>query len=346
LIRAENESIALRRLISHLESYGLWRAGYAPRVVPVVGDLAEPRFGLGRERYEELADAVDVIFHSAGWINMFYPYSRLKPTNVNGVLEALRFAAHGQTKPFHFVSSVAIFYSDVYPSGRVLTESALPEYHASLKGGYGKSKWVADRLVAAAQKRGLPASIYRPIRIMGHSRSGALNDTTEILPQLLKACIKMGRYPAWNIEVTLVPVDYISRSMVHLAKSSANWGKAFHFFNRHPIRWRDLMEIFVEHGYPMTEMPCDQWRQELKSHATSTHSGNQEDKQLYSKLMLALVMPHYLFYQRPPFDTGNIDEALRDSDIFCPPVDESLIARYISYWQASGFLPAPIAAVA
>lgn len=341
LVRAETEADARQRLIKNMQAYGLWQADLAHRVIPVVGDVSQPRFALSAAQFYELADQVDVIFHSAGLINMRYSYARLKPTNVLGVVEGLRLAGLVKTKPFHFVSSIAVFYSDAHPSDVLLKETDIPQFHPGLKGEYGKSKWVADRLVAAAQARGLPACIYRPTRIMGHSQSGALNDTSELLPRVIKGCIRMGLYPSWDIEVTWVPVDYVSRTMVHVASQAQAFGKAFHLFNPVPIAWCRLMENLRSLGYALKEISHDQWRSELRYHATHNSDVAPHDKEFYAALMMAFTGLHYLFHHRPPFDAHNVLQALQGSGISCPPIDHDLIATYIRYWQQSGFLPAP-----
>lgn len=341
LVRADNEASAWQRLIRNMQAYGLWHSALESRIVPIAGDVAQPRFGLSEARFQELAKQVDVIFHSAGLINMRYSYARLKPTNVLGVVEAMRLAGLVKTKPFHFVSSIAVFYSDAHPPHLTLHESDVPQFHPGLKGDYGKSKWVADRLVAAAQARGLPACIYRPTRIMGHSRTGALNDTSELLPRVIKGCIQMGVYPDWDIEVTWVPVDYVSSAMAYLSTRPQAFGKAFHLFNPVPIRWRALMGNLRGLGYALQEMPHEQWRKELRYHATHNDAVGQADKAFYATLMMAFTGLHYLFHQRPPFDASRTLEELANSGITCPPIDSTLIGTYVAYWQKSGFLPTP-----
>ena len=60
-----------------------------------------------------------------------------------------------------------------------------------LDGGYGQSKWVAERLVEQARERGMRAYIHRPGRLTGHTVTGAFNDD-DFLVQLLDACGRLG----------------------------------------------------------------------------------------------------------------------------------------------------------
>ncbi|MGH8552409.1 MAG: thioester reductase domain-containing protein, partial [Methylococcales bacterium] len=339
LVRADDQATAKQRIVRQLQSAGLWREEYEPRIMALAGDIACARLGLDEARFRELGGEIDTIYHCAGVINMRYSYERLRPANVEGVKEILRLAGLIKTKPLHFVSSIAVFYSDAHPSDRLLTERDTPRFHPSLKGSYGKSKWVADRLVARAQERGLPACIYRPTRIMGHSKTGALNESTEILPALLKGCILLGLYPDWDIEVTLVPVDYVSRAMVHLAGQSESFGKAFHFFNPEPVHWRKLMAIVRDLGYPLEVISYAEWRREINLRAGRFSGGSSADKKFFAALVLAFMGLHYLFRKRPPFDGRNTLEGLAGSGISCAPIDRSLIEVYVNYWRHSGFLP-------
>lgn len=340
LVRAGDDDEAGRRLSSQLRAYGLGQEQHAGRIRPLAGDLAQPSLGLGEPRFGELAAELDGIYHSAGWINMAFPYARLRPTNVLGTLELLRLAGAVRTKPLHFVSTIAVFYSDAHAHATLLSETTTPLYHLSLKGGYSKSKWVADRLVAAARERGLPACIYRPVRIMGHSRTGAMNDMSDLLPMLLKGCILLGVYPAWDIEVTFVPVDYASRALVHLSLQEASRGRDFHFFNPAPMDFRTLMGILCAHGYPLREVSPQEFRHELNRQRMQDATPV-EHKELLSRLILGLVAPHFLFYKRPSFDDGLLKAGLSGTEIACPPISEELIYAYLEYWQKIHYLPLP-----
>jgi thioester reductase-like protein len=103
-VRAEGEAAAQDRLIEHLESYELWRSELSGRVRAIAGDLEKAQMGLDAESFATIAARTDVIYHCAGWLNMAFPYSRLKPVNVGGTIEVLRLAGSITTKPVHFIS--------------------------------------------------------------------------------------------------------------------------------------------------------------------------------------------------------------------------------------------------
>jgi thioester reductase-like protein len=147
-----------------------------------------------------------------------------------------------------------------------------------------------------------------------------------VLPLLLKCCVLLGMHPGFDIKVTMVPVDFISRAMVHLAGQESAWGHSFHFFHPAPIEWRKLMSIFQELGYPLEEVGYDQWWRELKQRIQETDDTNGE-KSLLSTLMLALTAPHFLFFKRPPLDDRNTRQSLEGTGIVYPPIDSALISN-------------------
>src|ERR687897_1095136 len=157
---------------ANLQRYGLWQPGRAERIVPVVGDLSKPLLGMAEEGFHALARSLDLVVHNGAAVNLIYPYAGLKPANVNGTREVLRLACLYKTKPVHYVSTNGIF-----PPGTPLCEEDvdLDTLAEAREDGYGQSKWVAEKLVWEAARRGLPVAVYRPGNISGHSVTGASN---------------------------------------------------------------------------------------------------------------------------------------------------------------------------
>ena len=112
---------------------------------------------------------------SAAEVNYVASYDALKPHNVDGTREMLRFAHTGVKKTFHLISSTFIYGWTVKD---VLWErDANPEME-NLDFGYAQSKWVAEQLVYAAGKQGLDVRIYRPSLISASEQSAIGSRTT------------------------------------------------------------------------------------------------------------------------------------------------------------------------
>ena len=97
------------RILETLKSYGLFRQSMEGRIVPVPGDVSKPQMGLDNERYQELAEEIDLIFHCAASVNYAYPYTVAKPHTVGGTTEVLRFACTARTKTLQYISSNGVF---------------------------------------------------------------------------------------------------------------------------------------------------------------------------------------------------------------------------------------------
>ncbi|MCK5719527.1 MAG: thioester reductase domain-containing protein [Thiomargarita sp.] len=333
LVRCNHVDEGKQRLKSHLQFYSLWNEVFSSRIIPVVGDLSKPHFGLSEAQFSELASQIDIIYHNGAQISYIRPYSALKTINVLGTIEILRLAGLIQTKPVHFISTLAVFLGKTYATTDQILETDVPEFTPNMKGGYKQSKLVAEKLVMAAQERGLPINIYRPVRIMGDANTGVIGNLSDSLCSIIKGCIQIGKFPTLDIPITLVPVDYVSQAVIYLSRQEKLLGKAFNLFNPHLISWQTLFNKVSSLGYSLEEVSYDDWLTELKHKA----SQQPEDK-LYPFLLLFLRSPNNLMAKKPLFDAHRTFEELANASIVCPRVDTELLPTYFLYFQKSGYI--------
>src|SRR5262249_47915849 len=109
LVRSATVEEGNSRLRKSLEAHGLWDESLGGRIRVVPGDLSLPLLGLSRERFDELAAAIDAVFHNGALVNMVPPYQALKAANVLGTGEVLRLACQTKPKPVHYISTVSVF---------------------------------------------------------------------------------------------------------------------------------------------------------------------------------------------------------------------------------------------
>ncbi len=338
LVRSPNIDAATFRLHQNLKTYELWKETYGDRIVPILGDLAQPQLGISSQQFEKLAEQIDAIYHNGALLNYIYPYAKFKPINVLGTQEVLRLACKTKLKPVHYVSSVAVLESSAYYNQRV-TEADPVDHYEDIYLGYSQSKWVSEKLVQTAGQRGLPVTIYRPPLVSGHSQTGTWN-TTGFLCRMLKGCIEMGSIMAdLDLMLDLSPVDYNSRAMVYLSQQKTSLGKVFHLQNPHLLHWNRLIQFMDALGYPMQQVSYDAWQKQLSQ---------QPDSPLYPLLpffrhqwckgltYLELNEQGY----RPLIGCEATLAALAESNIVCPKLDDQLLSTYFSYFVRSGFLQA------
>lgn len=337
LIRCEHSSAGLQRLEQHLETYGLWQENFRQRLVPLAGDLAQPRFGLAQPHFDALAEEIDVIYHNAAQVNALFPYTRLRASNVGGTEEILRFAGHTRTKPLHFISTLAVFFQPGN-GGRLIPETAVPEWSEDFRGGYRQSKWVAESLVRSAAVRGLPTAVYRLGRIFGHSLTGFHGHRNEdLLCRVLKGCILIGRTPDVDTRINLAAVNDVSRAIVHLAQRSSSLGRTFHLCHPESVAFEQAAEVVRGLGYPLSRLPYPEWLAELSQNARKHAEGR-----FLSGLHLLLRTPQYLFADKPEFDARNTHAALAAEATPWTPIDRVLSATLRHMDRCRELPPAPV----
>lgn len=256
LVRADNDREAMARLKEKLREALLWEPGMAKRIVPVAGDLAQPKLGLSPGKWQALAHDIDQIYHVGYVVNFLFSYEDLRTANVLSLIDLLRLASTERVKPVHFVSSFSVLLTKEY-AGVPVGESD-PLYPG--EGGYREGKRAGELLVAEARRRGLPVSIYRPPFIGWHSRSGYYNDR-DFLIKLIRGCLMLGSAPDLDVLFYIAPVDFVSGSIVELAVKSGEYRNYNILSSPIGIAWADLVELIRRAGGRLKMEPFAAWRE-------------------------------------------------------------------------------------
>jgi thioester reductase-like protein len=254
LVRAPDGETGKQRLLANLRRYLPETKVNEARIAVIPGDLAQPLLGLSPQDFAALAERIDVIYHNGAMVNWLYPYARLKPANVQGTQEVIRLAAQTRRKPLHYVSSLSVFPLVGNRELVTLYEETPLDHGGVLYGGYTQSKWVAEKLVAAAGSRGLPTAIYRPSLIIGHSQTGIWN-SDDVVSRMLKSWVELNAAPDVDITLDMVPVDYVGGAIVHLSMCRGAAGDIYHLGNSHPVTAHDLTAWLTAGGYPLRSLP-------------------------------------------------------------------------------------------
>lgn len=343
LVRAASPEEARERVASNLRRYEItlsaeqWR-----RVEAVPGDLAAPQLGLAAANYTQLAATIDAVFHVAAVVNFYQTYRQLRGTNVGGAREILRFAVHTKVKELHYVSTTGVFDSD---AGRGVTvrEIDAPAHCRGSVMGYTQSKWVAEQLMLAARARGVPVAIYRTPFIMGDSRSG-LVDEDNLVVKMLLGSIQGGSWPDEPTDVEMVPVDALSRAIVHLAGQEANRVRTFHITSPHPMRWADIGLAAQAFGYPLELPSYAEWKRRLAEFGRRKNNAMRPLLRFFTKVPPRFAVPTPEVFTRPPrpiFDSTATQAALAPAGLVPPPMDHAMFATYLGFFVRQAWLPTP-----
>ena len=262
LVRGEKDSEALQRV---RDAVGIHTD---PSLLPfenisvLLGDIEKKHFGLSVDRWNELSQTVGVVYHCAASVNLQSKYQDLFASNVQPVLEVLRFMIDGRAKKLHFASSLSVFAhtdrsdAEYFEDDRLLGD-------CFVRGGYAQSKWVSERMLWEAIETGLSGiSIYRLGLLTGNSKTGKAKDD-DFLHSFLLAVTEARTLPKEFLMTAcdLSPIDIAVREMVGLAINSQNNGsKAFHIANDQSLTLEAISDFLIDHGFPIEIKNIGDWR--------------------------------------------------------------------------------------
>jgi myxalamid-type nonribosomal peptide synthetase MxaA len=332
LVRGADAGESMTRLRSALAGFRIDASQLSGRVVPVPGDLTKPLLGMSEGLFGRLAAEVDEVYHSGANVNFAYPYAALKPANVDGTREVIRLCVRDRIKRLHHVSAV----DAIVNQGLVRVREADPLPKRPMPHGYVQSKWAAERLVLAAEDRGLPVTIYRPWLTGVHSRTGACH-TTDYILRLLRACLEVGIVPDYDEALNITPVDYYSQALVHISLQTDSKGQRYHLANPVSTPLPVIYEWLSSYGYHLDVLPFHEWRERLIQELPPGSPG-------YSVLPLIPQHPVAPEARHPSIDCTNTLAALEGTSIECPPLSEHLVHLCLTFLAEADLLEAPTVA--
>lgn len=337
LVRAASPAEGKRRVASNLGRYGLWQETWGERIGVVLGDLAEPRFGLTETAFGALATRVDTVFHSGAWVNFVFPYERLRPSHVGAMETVLRLVTSDPLKVLnlHFISTLGVIMSTGYKRGVVVMEDERLQHVEGLLNGYEQAKHVADRMAwTGMRERGIPTAIYRPGMVGGIGTTGEYHKLDEFLSSFYKGCIQLGAMPLLESTWEVVPVDFLTRVIVHGATRRGTLNHTYHSLHSTPTLVADYIRWFNEMGYPMRALPWGIWKRELL--AQGVDRVKRSALFPFVDFIRALTDEQVYF---PATDKTNWMRLVQSSGQECPEQRE-VLERYLAHFARVGYVPA------
>ncbi|KAL5323930.1 hypothetical protein ACEPPN_008472 [Leptodophora sp. 'Broadleaf-Isolate-01'] len=348
-VRALDASAAMDRVKQTCQAYGVWDDSWLTRISCVVGDLGAPRLGLSEATFVKVAEDANVIIHNGALVHWVYPYSNLRPANVQGTLDILALCATGTPKHLAFVSSTSVldtvhFVKQSSSGTPVSEDDDLSGSATGLGTGYGQSKWVSEYLVRAAGSRGLRGTIIRPGYVTGDPLSGVTN-TDDFLIRMAKGCVQLSCRPNISNTVNQVPVSHVARVVVASALSPPKKDLSVAQVTSHPrLTFSQYLSTLEMYGYEVPEVEYAVWKGKLEEYAGT------EGKEQHA------LMPLYHFATTdlpgdtiaPEMSDINATTALKSDIQFTNQdvsaggfVDEEIMGRYLAYLVGIGFVGRP-----
>ena len=314
-----------------------WGPKARKRVIPLPGDLAQPKLGLGAEQRKGLKGKVDHFFHLAATYDMTADEERNRVLNVEGTRHAIDLANSLKVGCLHHVSSVAaagefkgLFREDMFDEGQRLPSP------------YHRTKFESEKLVRDTTR--VPWRVYRPAIVVGDSRTGRMDKVDG--PYYFFTAIKKLRHllPEWMPLVgpelgytNIVPVDFVADAMDHIAHQPGLDRQAFHLCSPHGQRSGEVMNAFARAAHaPQLQMRVDSrllsmLPKGVLSFAFQLPALKAIRHQFLADLGIPEEVTAHLAFSGS-FDTRDTERALEGTGIECPPLD-SYAQVVWDYWE-------------
>jgi thioester reductase-like protein len=335
LVRADSVESGMERLKKNMQHYECWKDSYQEFLHPVIGDLSSPNLGISDEIWQMLSNDVEIIYHNGALLNFVFPYQFLKETNVHGTIETLRLACAGKPKYYNFVSSYSVYDTPNNKGKRVYENDPL-SVSQGFALSYSETKWVSEKLVGIAQKRGLHAVIYRPGDITG--AANGIWDMEDMVSRIIVGMIQMQAIPRTSYCFHMTPVDFVADALVCISRKTEALDRKFNLINPKTLPLKELVAHVRACGYPVHYISFPAWKKRLK----------QSDATQNAMTLLAClfergtetnpgVLRHFVG-KDTTYDMTNTTLLLNQSGITCPPIDKKMIDAYLKYFKKLGYI--------
>jgi len=245
LVRASDEKQGRQRLRAAMESMGPCEAGlmdmFEARVIPVCGDLGQPKLGLMQDEWDFLAREIDTVFHNGATVNYLFNYDLMRDANVLGTNEVVRLAFEGRPKEFNYVSTTFVFGWAVKS---VLYETDHNEDMELLDFGYSQSKWVAEQVIFDARSKGLSTRVFRPALVSPSVTGGGNN--FDIAVRLVAFMVNHGIGVDTLNQVSFVPADIVANNIVAISTTPGTANKTYHIVRDDYSNMMDITGLITQ----------------------------------------------------------------------------------------------------
>lgn len=333
LIRAQTPMMGLKRIKNTFETFKLdFKKEYEKRLVVICGDISSDDLCLGTDLYNRLSSIIDTVYHCAATVNMIYPYEKLKDINLNGVKRIARFCMQGKRKALHYASTLSVFVSTDRNTGTALENDLLDGINY-IYGGYGQSKFTAEKYLLNVPSSLCDCYIYRFGLLTGHTRTG-LASKNDFLGMFVKGAKEIGALPkdeTGRLAVDITPIDYAARVMADISLSNTH-KRIFHIAGKEGLKYTDFAKFLLDETLILKIIPFHQWEKILKKMELSRNgqacvmslcrlnSQKYEEQRLMDLFQATDIV----------FDNTNVKEIIHYE---CPPPSEELIKKYIRHME-------------
>ena len=270
LVRADHAEHGFERLREALRQAEIWEEAFAPRIRVVVGDIAEPQFGLAASDFDDLCRKIDAIYHLAADLSLAKSYAAMRKAIMSSIRNVLILSLRPRYKHVFFASSMGVFpqyffaFANEFQNCRI-DDQMQPDL-AMMKRkfplgllGYPWSKLVTEQALLFARAAGLPVGIFRLPRtaVAGNGATQA----NDLAVRLLAAAADVKMVPnGFSFQRVNEAVDTLSEILTAISMNSRRQFTIYHCCDPRPalheLEPADFGLYWPEVSYPAFKRAC------------------------------------------------------------------------------------------
>ncbi|KAJ7622622.1 putative aminoadipate reductase [Mycena polygramma] len=304
----------------------------SPKLVYLEGNTSSANLGLPSNIWTMLRDTLTCIIHNAWNLDFNKMLSSFEP-HVKGVRNLIDLALQSPNNTgvrFLFTSSITSAQGWDLNLGPFPEELQL-EANVAVGSGYGESKYVSERILAAS---GLDATSFRIGQVCGSVSNGAWS-TTDWVPAIVKSSIALGNFPSYpsGIIAWLAP-EAVSQAIVDATLSVEKPPFAVNLVHPRPVPWDRILEAIAKDAQ-LPLIPFSDWVQQLQvrsSAATAEDFDNIPGLKLLD--FFRVGVPGIVHREFSTSKAQVLSEAMRS----LKPLTEEDSKRWMSYWRQKKYI--------
>ncbi len=246
LVRCSSPAQGMERVSGTFRKYGLDLQGLKDIEI-VCGDITRPCLGIPANDHKRLSEEVTTVIHCGAAVNMLADYEALKETNVDGTRHIIDFCLTGCRKELHYASTLSVFVSTDRNSGTAYESDDLST-PTNIYGGYGQTKFVAEKMVQSVHPDYCDVYIYRFGLLCGDTLLGR-SAPKDFLGMFFRGAKTVGMLPydkSGTMAVDITPIDQASQVVADIMDNRRPG--VYHVASENPLRYNDLCRMMKEEG--------------------------------------------------------------------------------------------------
>ncbi|KAJ7443002.1 putative aminoadipate reductase [Mycena latifolia] len=302
------------------------------KLVYLEGDTSKPDLGVPADVYTKLRDTITVVIHNAWTLDFNKSLSTFEPhvKGTRNLIDLARRSPSASTVRFLFTSSIASAQGWDQKLGPFPEELQL-DADVAVGNGYGESKYVSERILAAS---GLQGTSFRIGQVSGAATNGAWS-TTDWVPAIVKSSIALGSFPSSpTSSIAWISPEAVARTIVDAALCTERPPFALNLVHPRPVSWDTIISNMARIANRKL-IPFAEWVRQLEARAA--RATPEDIKNIPGIKLLDFFTAVTAGGGSTEFSTVKAQElssAIRSVE----PLGMEDVERWMQYWSEEGFI--------